>query len=115
MMDQLEILMNLCAVARIEQAVASQRLDDGMQMLVYPMDSGMLLGLGYEGNEAHRVHAEEILRRRSQDIEQLCTWLPAMFSDGGVYVVRRFNHIPDVDEAPPLSEDELTAAMEMLA
>ncbi|RJF97072.1 hypothetical protein D3870_21150 [Noviherbaspirillum cavernae] len=114
-MDELEILANLCMIARIEQAVAKQQLDEGMQMLVYPMQRGMLVGLGFEGNEAHRVHAQEVVRKRSENIEQLGAWLPAMFSDEGMYIVRRFDHMPDVGESLPLSEEELMAAKELLS
>lgn len=113
-MDELDILANLSSMARAERAVAYQPLDEGMQMLVYPMETGLLVGLGYEGNESHRVIAEEVLRKRSANMERFGTWLPAMFSDGGVYIVKRVAHPADDGDAP-LSQDDLSAAKELLS
>ncbi|HJV73229.1 MAG TPA: hypothetical protein VJ654_03330 [Noviherbaspirillum sp.] len=114
MMDELDILANLSSIARAERAVAHQPLDDGMQMLVYPMETALLVGLGYDGNESHRVIPEEVLRKRSGNMERFGAWLPSMFSDGGVYIVKRVAHPAENGDAP-LSQDDLSTARELLS
>lgn len=109
-----EILMQLAQTAQTEQAVASQSLTNGMELLVYPLPDGMLVGLGYAADLAHEVQMEQVVRKRSEDMPRYGVWQPAIFADGSCYVARRISHV-NVDSGQPiLSADELVAAEELL-
>jgi hypothetical protein len=110
-----ELLMQLARTAQKEQAVASQTLDDGMQLLVYPMQDGMLVALGFSGELAQAVRMEQALRRRSEDMARYGVWHAAVFADGSCYVARRMMHVNIDSDEPFLSADDLMAAEELLA
>jgi hypothetical protein len=93
-----ELLKNLMSAARQEGAVAQQTLTNDMCLLVYPMHAEFVIGLGFEGAKAHVVELENVIRKRSGDMARFGSWLPAMFADGGIYVVRR---------TPELSGEEM--------
>ncbi|MBJ7311927.1 hypothetical protein ACFOLJ_03100 [Rugamonas sp. CCM 8940] len=110
-----ELLMHLAGTARREGGVASQQLDNGMELLVYPLEEGgALVGLGYERDGAGQVRAEQVLRRRAQDMARLGAWLPALFADGSWYLLRRLPNASLDGATPLLSHDELAAAEELL-
>lgn len=109
-----EILVQLVKTAQAEQAVASQQLTNDMKLLVYPLEQGIVIALGYEGEFAHRMPAQELVRKRTGNLERFGSWMPAMFNDGGIYVVRRIRHLDTNLADSILSEDELLAAEELL-
>lgn len=84
-----ELLTQLTRISLAEQMVASNHIGEGLNLLVYPMVSGVIVGLGYEREEAHRMTAIELLRRRSRALPRYGQWLPTSFRDGGLYVVRK--------------------------
>jgi hypothetical protein len=109
-----EILMQLVKTAQTEQAVASQPLTNGMEMLVYPLDSGMLIALGITGELAQEVRMEQVVRRRSEDLRRYGPWQPAVLADGSCYVARRVMHVNVDSGQPVLPLDDLMAAEELL-
>lgn len=109
------LAMQLVNRACSEQAVASHRLANGMQLLAYPLAAGALVGLGFERDLAHRVHMETVLRKRASHPARFGAWLPALFIDGSCYVVRRVVHAGHALDAPSLSDDDLMAAQELLS
>lgn len=109
-----QLLMELARTARLERAVATQPLDNGMQLLVYPLADGVLVGLGYERDLADRVRADDVLRKRSDNLERFGDWLPATLADGSWYVIRRLLHVDVDSDLPILSADEFAAAEELL-
>ncbi|SFL98036.1 hypothetical protein [Rugamonas rubra] len=108
-----DLLRQLAGSARREGGVASQTLDNGMELLVYPLPAGgAIVGLG--GGRAGRPRAEELLRRRARDMARLGDWLPAQFVDGGCYLLRRLPPAALDGAAAPLSDEQLAAAEELL-
>jgi hypothetical protein len=107
-----ELLTQMANTARSTQDVVDTALEDGMHLLVYPYEQGLLVGLGYGADQAHRVDMTTVLRVRGQHLERVGAWLPARFADGSAYVVRR---VPDAGDGPVLSEQELMAGRELLA
>jgi len=108
-----QLLAELWRTAQMEQVVAGHSLDNGLHLLVYPLDFGALVGLGFNRDTAHRVHPESVLRRRSHNMQRFGAWMPAMLSDGGWYVVRRVEGAADsVGDA--FNADELGAAQELI-
>lgn len=108
-----EILMQLAAAAQNEKAVASQPLTNGMELLVYPLDDGLLVALGFTGEFAQEVRMEQVVRKRSEDLRRYGAWQPAVLSDGSCYVARRLPHA-SAGSHPILSADELMAGEELL-
>jgi hypothetical protein len=110
-----ELVKQLANTARNESAVASLPLENGLQLLVYPMEEGFMVGLGIDSEQASASRTDQILRRRSGNISRFGAWLPAMFSDGSCYIFRRLPHA-DIDRSEPvLSHEELQLAEELLA
>lgn len=110
-----ELLMQLAKIARSERSVATDQLGNGMVMLVYPEDDAVIVGIGYEGELAQKLQPDDLLRRRSENLELFGAWLPAMFKDGSIYVVRRVADLDFDSGNPILLEDELAAAEALLA
>ncbi|MGH8807031.1 MAG: hypothetical protein ACREX0_04030 [Noviherbaspirillum sp.] len=108
-------MIALIQAASTQHAVVAQELTNGMQLLVYPMDEGLMVGFGYESYAAHKARPEQMVRKRSEDMRRFGAWHPAMLADGGLYVVRRLRQLGTDRGTSPLSEDELLAAEELLS
>ena len=104
-----ELMRRLLDTAQREGAVAQAVLDSGLRLLVYPLAQGRLAALGWPGDSGHQVHGETLLRRRSANMARYGAWLPALFNDGGWYVVRRLDGDPDecLDHAALVAAEEL--------
>jgi hypothetical protein len=105
-----ELLNVLAAEARMQQAVAMNTLDNGMHVFVYPLDDGMLVALGV--GAAAQVQPEALLRKRGQDPARFGAWLPAVFNDGSLYLLRRMTE--HGDDMSALSAAQWAAAGELL-
>ena len=94
-----ELLARLSRTADREGAVAQALLDDGMRLLVYPLEHGQLVVVGWPAASGHTAHGDTLLHRRGGDMARYGAWLPAQFSDGGWYVARRTadTGVPDAD------------------
>lgn len=104
-----QLLLELVKRAHNEKSVAVVSLADGVQLLAYPMDDGMLVGFGLEGEQAARVDPARVLQKRADDMALFGCWLPAQLKDGAWYVVRRMNGVAALDES------DLDAAAELLS
>lgn len=109
------ILAQMIRAAFLENAVARQALTNGRLLLVYPMGSAALIGVGKGAAESSAGWLEDLLRRRSGDMLRMGAWLPAMLADGSVYVLRRIAGIDSGGDAVPLSAEDLQAAEELLS
>jgi hypothetical protein len=107
-----ELLIELARSARSEQAVVTQQLTNGMELMFYPLENEMVVAVGLNYELAHEVPLEDVLRRRSGNMEQYGAWLPAMLTDGSLYVARR---MPDWGGDMLIAVEEVTAAQELLA
>jgi len=106
-----ELLNRLAQAAELEQAVAQAVLGSGMRLLVYPLERGQLVVLGWPAASGHVVDGESLLRRRSDDLARSGAWLPVMFNDGAWYLARRVG----LDDGTGLPDaGELAAAEELL-
>ena len=111
-----ELLKQLTKAACLEQAVASTTMDNGMHMLAFPFEQGVLVALGYGPELTSPAQQEALLRRRAENLARFGAWLPALFNDGSWYVVRRVLQIsPDTDDMAVLSGSELAVAEDLLA
>jgi|GEM_PF-968489 len=84
-------LLEMMKKARSNGTVITQRLDGEMELLVYPLQGkqGVIIGVGYGSEHAHRVNMSDVLRRRTQNAARFGAWLPAVFRDGSHFVVMR--------------------------
>jgi hypothetical protein len=116
-MDMEKILIQLANSALKERAVFSRKLENGMNLLVYPLPSndGVLVALGYERDWPHPVQAETILQRRVAHMKRFGSWMPSRSADGAWYVVRRVAYAGFDSTAPVLDSEDLMAAQELLA
>lgn len=110
-----EILRQLVRTAMRERVAAVQELTNGMQLLAYPLAAGVLVALGYAAGAARSIGSAELLRRRSDNLARYSPWLPSMFADGSLYIVRRLTEADPDAAVPPLSAAELMTAVELLA
>jgi hypothetical protein len=110
-----QLLKQLIRAAAAERAVAVQELTNGMQLLAYPLEADIVIAVGYCGGSVCTLSAEELVRRRSDNLPKYSSWLPAMFADSTLHVVRRLADVDPHAETPPLSLEELMCAMELLA
>jgi hypothetical protein len=110
-----QLLMELARTAHNQRAVATRKLTNGLELMVYPADEGMIVGFGAGRELAQQIPMADLLRRRSQDLRRFGAWLPAVFTDGSLYIVKR---VPDANpdaDAPMLSSEDLSTALELLA
>lgn len=108
-------MIELVRKALRDRVVASQRLPDGCKVFAYPGPTGVLIGVGYDADLAQRVQPEALLRKRSADLQRFGTWLPALFTDGSCYVVRRLGWFDPASDEPIISDTELQLARELLS
>lgn len=85
------------------------------RLLVYPLDSEILVGVGFAPEQGRQVSSVEILKRRSRWLARFGNWLPAQLQDGSWYVVRRVPHRHFVEKKRLLQDDELQLARELLS
>lgn len=86
------LLAALAASALERDQVLGQALDDGLELLAYPVDGqdAVLVGLGLDAARAERLDTGALLRRRAQGMAQCGHWLPARFEDGSIFLLRRW-------------------------
>ncbi len=108
--DMNGLYTQLVAQARLHGAVATAALAGGTRVFIYPLEHGVLLALGVGAARGQPLRGETLLRRRGADLRRLGAWLPALFTDGSWYLVRR---CADGD-ANGLDDNEWLAAEELL-
>lgn len=86
------LLAALAAGALEQDQVLGQALDDGLELLAYPVagQDVALVGLGLGAARAERLDTGALLRRRARGIAQCGHWLPARFEDGSIFLLRRW-------------------------
>ncbi|WP_296555950.1 hypothetical protein [Pigmentiphaga sp.] len=83
-----DLVRTLVGECRMQQAVAMTTVENDMRLFAYPLpDQGVLLALGV--GPAATLTAEELLTRRADRLRQAGDWLPSMFIDGSLYLLRR--------------------------
>jgi hypothetical protein len=107
-----ELLIELARTARNEQAVVTQQLTNGMELMFYPLADEMFIAVGLNYELAQELLIEDVLRRRAANMEQYGVWLPAMLTDGSLYVARR---VPDTGADLLIAVGDVIAAQELLA
>lgn len=105
-----ELVMKLIGEARIQRAVAMSHLDNGIHVFAYPLDASMLIAMGVSAEAPMRP--EDLLRRRGAELETFGGWLPALFNDGGMYVIRRLSS--EEEDGGDELDRQLEAALELL-
>lgn len=85
-----ELILRLIGECRVQAAVAMSTLDNGMHVFAYPLpDQGLLVALGVGPDAA--LTPEELLGRRAAQLQLAGGWLPTLFNDGSLYLVRRLS------------------------
>lgn len=106
-----ELVMRLISECRLQEAVAMSTLDNGMHVFAYPLpDQRTLLALGVGPDSA--LTGEELLARRTTQLQVAGGWLPSMFNDGSLYLVRRLN--AEEEEGGEVLAAQLELAQDML-
>lgn len=106
-----ELVTRLICECRLQDAVAMTTLDNGMQVFAYPLPQhGTLLALGVGPDTA--LEGEELLARRAAALPSVGRWLPAMFNDGSLYLLRRLEGEEEEDGA--LLAAQVALALDML-
>jgi hypothetical protein len=108
-------LMELASHALRERAVASQGLENGLHVLVYPAESAILIAFGYKADKVRRGVLSAALHRRAGDVARFGQWMPALMADGAFYVVRRVRSFEPHDGLPLLSEGDMNDAQELIS
>lgn len=108
-------LMELASHALRERAVASQALENGLHLLVYPAESAILIALGYKADTVRRSVLSAVLHRRAEDLARFGQWMPALMADGAFYVVRRVRSYEPHDGLPLLSVGDMNDAEELIS
>jgi hypothetical protein len=110
-----QILIELTRLSMTDQVVASRPLDDGINLLVYPLLNGIVVGLGYARDQQRRLALPQLLQRRSQALPRYGAWLPALLTDGSLYVVRKISGVDPAQQHAALSAEMLQSGRELLA
>lgn len=106
-----ELVTRLIAECRLQEAVAMSTLDSGLHVFAYPLaDQRTLLALGLGPDAA--LTGEELLARRASRLEAAGDWLPAMFNDGSLYLLRRLG--AEEEEGGPVLAAQLELALDLL-
>jgi hypothetical protein len=106
-----ELVARLIGECHLQEAVAMSTLENGMQVFAYPLpDHRTLLALGVGPDAA--LTGEELLARRSARLEPAGGWLPSMFNDGSLYLLRRLDAAEE--EGGALLAAQLDLALDML-
>lgn len=109
-----ELLTQIVKQCRRDWTVVVQAIEKGMNLLAYPMESGVLVAIGFDPDQSHRINVELIVRKRSESMERFGLWLPTKFKDGSCYLVRRIKSQALNGSEPVLPLTELIAAQELL-
>lgn len=110
-----QLARKLVERARAERIVLSQPFENGMKLLAYPADTGVVLGIGYDADLSHRVQVENVLRLRAANSSRYGRWLPVLFMDGSCYVVTRIASGTEEGDQAILSNLDLKIAQELMA
>lgn len=106
-----ELMQRLIDECRMQDAVAMATLENGMHVFAYPLpDQRTLLALGVGPDAA--LTAFELLERRAADLRDAADWLPSMFNDGSLYLLRRLK--AEEEEGGEALAMQLELAMELL-
>lgn len=107
-------LHEMVAAARSSGAVVQRAFKDGGKVFIHPADFGVILGIGLKADCAREVRAEQLLQRRSSRPERYACWLPALFSDGSWFLLRRL-HTSQCDRPELFQQIDLSIPFELLA
>jgi len=106
-----ELVLRLAGECRLQQAVAMSALEDGIQLFAYPLsEQQVLLAVGVGPDAA--LTAGELLARRASRLREAGGWLPSLFNDGSLYLVRRLS--AQEEEGGDALVSQLGLALEML-
>jgi hypothetical protein len=106
-----DLVVRLIGECRLQEAVAMSNLENGLHVFAYPLPHhGVLLAIGVGPDAA--LTGEELLARRTARLQWAGGWLPAMFNDGSLYLVRRLD--ADEEEGGEALVAQLDVALDML-
>lgn len=105
-----DMLTPLAWAARQRGEVGTLQREDGIMLVAYPLKDGMVLGMGMEPGSSALLRM--MLRKRADDTARYGRWLPALYNDGGCYVLIRIDRLPD--SGPVLDAALLQAGAELL-
>ena len=87
--DLAEITQTLVTRALHSGSVFRTALDAGITVFAYPSEKELLIGIGVGRDRLDAHTIDDILSRRFSSPQRYGGWLPALFADGGFYVMQR--------------------------
>lgn len=87
--DLAPIMQTLVTRALACGSVCRTELDDGITLFAYPSETEILIGIGIHRDNLNVYTIETALSRRFASPRRYACWLPALFADGGFYVMQR--------------------------
>lgn len=109
-----DLLKHMVRAAASERSVVVQELTNGMQLLAYPLEKDVMIGIGYCRGTECRLTPDVLVQRRSNDMARYGAWQPTMFADSTLHVVYRLTELDAGAEELPISTDELMRAVELM-
>lgn len=111
--DLAEITQTLVTRALNSGSVFRTALDAGLTVFAYPSDQELLIGIGVQRDRLDAYTIENVLSRRFASPQRYACWLPALFADGGFYIMQRRRR-DDMAGTPTPSTEEIGDALALL-
>jgi hypothetical protein len=112
--DLADITQTLVTRALNSGSVFRTALDAGITVFAYPSENELLIGIGVGRDRLDAHTIEDILSRRFASPQRYACWLPALFADGGFYVIQRRPRSTAAGTYAPTTE-EIGDALALLA
>ena len=95
-------------------AVAKVTVGSGLSMFAYPSESCLIVGIGLQRDAVLPATVDNVMTRRAETPQFFAPWLPAQFSDGSFFILRRLQRHDGNSVSTP-SQLELSYALALLA
>ncbi len=109
-----EITQTLVTRAMHSGSVFRTVLDAGITVFAYPSEKELLIGIGVGRDRLNAHTIDDVLARRFSSPQRYGCWLPALFADGGFYIMQRRPRSNTASKYAP-STEEIGDALALLA
>lgn len=99
-----DVTQTLAARAQESGSVFRTTLNAGLVVFAFPGETELLIGIGYQRDRLDAYTIENALSRRFESPKRFACWLPALFADGGFYLLQRRRRDGSAAVPPPSTE-----------